>query len=97
MKKLQRWYVGQWNYHGAPNDSGDWCASAEVALLEASRDELLKALENLVSELESNQLGVTSPSPEEVRSVLAKSRVVDETPALIAAKAAIAKAKREEP
>lgn len=95
--KIQRWYVGEWNYHGAPNDLGKWCASSDVTNLEISHAKLLEVLKDLVSESERNQYGGGSPSPEDVRGILAKSPVMDDTPALIAAKAAIAKAEGVQP
>lgn len=47
MKKLQRWYVGQYNYSGAPDDYGDWCMYRDVAELEAQIKSLTEENERL--------------------------------------------------
>lgn len=43
--KLDRWEVGQYNYHGAPDPYGKWCEAQDVAKLEELAAELLFVVE----------------------------------------------------
>ena len=42
--KLQRWDVGQYNYHGAPSSGGNWCESNDVRKLEDLADQMYDAI-----------------------------------------------------
>lgn len=79
--RIKRWYVGQYNYHGAPSDSGQWCEYTDVARLERSHSELLKALKLLLAEYE-HQVWIGNMSTDRVE--------------LDTARVAIAKAEGEE-
>ena len=48
--KLDRWEVGQYNYHGAPDPYGKWCEAKDVAELEAIANEMYDALDDIIGE-----------------------------------------------
>lgn len=52
MKRLQRWYVGQYNYHGAPDSGGKWCESNDVSELETKYAQLEAINAELKAEIE---------------------------------------------
>lgn len=61
-RKIQRWNVGQWNYHGAPNKYGDWCKYCDVSRLEESHAELLEVVKLA---LKAHNVGLPTYPPQD--------------------------------